>query len=151
MKIYFKLLIIFCISFLFLSCAFIQKKPLPVFKWPLKTYRLTQKFRPLGKNPHLGIDLKAPTGTAVLSSHSGQVVYAGKQFTGYGNVIIIEKNTHWASLYAHLQKIKVRMGQKVKPGLVIGTLGNTGRTSGPHLHFELMFKQKNVNPLLYLP
>ena len=120
------------------------------FQWPLKKYKLTQKFSSFKKPPHLGIDLKAKIGTLVLSSHSGKIVYAGNRLTGYGNMVIVEHSS-WASLYAHLQKIKVKTGQTVSKGDVIGTLGNTGKTTGPHLHFELIYKQKTVNPLKYLP
>lgn len=141
---------VFCFLFL-ASCAFLQASPPLVFQWPLKEYKLTQKFSSFKRPPHLGIDLKATVGTPVLSIHSGRVVYAGNKLTGYGNIVIVEHSSHWASLYAHLQKIKVKTGQTVTQGDVIGTLGNTGRVSGPHLHFELIYKQKTVNPLMYLP
>ena len=132
------------------SCAFIQKSTPIYFQWPLKKYTLTQKFNSFKKPPHLGIDLKADLGTAVLSSQSGKVVYAGQKFTGYGKVIIIEHGSHWASLYSHLSQIKVQLNQKVKQGQVIGAVGSTGKSSGPHLHFEIMRKKRNVNPLRYL-
>ena len=145
---YIPTILIFIISS---SCIFVQKQPPLTFQWPLKKYKLTQKFLSFKRPPHLGIDLKAPIGTAVFSSHSGRVVYAGKRLTGYGNVIVLEHSSGWTSLYAHLQKIKVKTGQTVNLGNIIGTVGNTGRTSGPHLHLELMYKAKPVNPLLYLP
>ena len=143
---------VFIIFSLFLlnSCAFLKESSLLVFQWPLKKYTLTQKFSSVKRPPHLGIDLKAPVGSPVLSSHSGRVVYAGRRLTGYGNLIILEHSS-WASLYAHLQEIKVKIGQKVNPGDIIGALGNTGRTSGPHLHFELIYKGKTVDPLIHLP
>ena len=145
-------LFISCVISLFLnSCAFIQKSPPPDFQWPLKKYKITQQFKFFKKIPHLGIDLKANLGTTVLSSHSGFVVYAGQKFTGYGKVIIIEHDSHWTSLYSHLSQIKVKIGQKVKQGQVIGAVGSTGRSSGPHLHFEIMYKKHNVNPLKFLP
>lgn len=134
-----------------LSCVFFQKPAQPVFQWPVKNPELTQKFSTFKRPPHLGIDLKASIGTTVFSSHSGRVVYAGKRLTNYGNVVIVEHSPHWASLYAHLQTIKVKIGQKIKKGDVIGTSGNTGKTSGPHLHFELMYNKKTVNPIPYLP
>ena len=93
----------------------------------------------------------AGKGEPVFSSHSGQIIYAGRRFKGYGNVVIVEHSPSWASLYAHLKDIKVRTGQKVKQGALIGTVGNTGRASGYHLHFELFYKKKPVNPLNYLP
>jgi len=120
------------------------------FYFPLKKYTLTQKFNSWKRPVHLGVDFKAPLGTPIFSSHSGRVVYAGRRLTGYGNVIVVEHPSGWASLYAHLQRIEVKNGQKVRTGDRIGTLGNTGRTSGPHLHLELMYKGKVINPLLYL-
>ena len=111
--------------------------------------RLTQHFSL--NSPHLGIDLKANKGTPVLSSHTGTVIYAGQKLTGYGKTIIIEGPSGWASLYAHLNSIKVKQGQHLKPKEVIGTVGRTGRSSGPHLHFELMFNKTPLNPLNYLP
>ena len=139
------------ILFLFAKCGFLKKSPPPVFQWPLKKFQLTQKFSNFKKPPHLGIDLKAPIGSPIFSSHPGKVVYAGKKLTGYGYVIMLEHPLGWASLYAHLQEIKVKINQKVGQGDVIGTVGMTGRTSGPHLHFELMYNKRTVNPLLYLP
>ena len=137
--------------FLLTACAFLRESSRMAFLWPLNRYTLTQKFSAVKRPPHLGIDLKAPIGSPVLSSHSGRVVYAGRKLTGFGNVIILEYSPYWASLYAHLQEIKVKTGQKVNPGDVIGALGNTGRTSGPHLHFELIYKGKTVDPLIHLP
>ena len=137
--------------FSLISCTFLQKTNPLSFQWPLKKYKLSQKFIPFQKPPHLGIDLTAPIGTSVFSGHSGRIIYAGNKLTGYGNVVVLEHSSKWASLYAHLKKIKVKTGQKIKQGDIIGSLGNTGQTSGLHLHFELMYKKKPVNPLLYLP
>ena len=140
------------LTFVFLSsCAFIQKQPPIYFQWPLKTYKITQKFNSFKKPPHLGIDLKAPLGTPILSSQSGKVVYAGQQFTGYGKVIIIEHDSQWTSLYSHLSQIKVKLGQIVRQGQVIGAVGSTGRSTGPHLHFEILYKKQNKDPLKLLP
>ena len=146
-----KIISSFLIFIFFSSCAFVQKQPPLYFQWPLNQYKITQQFNSFKKSPHLGIDLKADLGTAVLSSQSGRVVYAGQQFTGYGKVIMIEHDSRWTSLYSHLSQIKVKLGQKVKQGQVIGAVGSTGRSSGPHLHFEIMYKKQNVNPLKLLP
>ena len=144
-------LFIYCLTFIFFnSCAFIHKSTPLNFQWPLKKYKITQQFNSLKKPPHLGIDLKANLGAVVLSSQSGRVVYAGQKFTGYGKVIIIEHSPHWASLYSHLSQINVQLGQQVKQGQAIGAVGSTGNSSGPHLHFEIMYKKQNVNPLIYL-
>ena len=144
------LVFIFCF-FSLISCTFLRKSPSLSFQWPLKKYKLSQKFIPFQKPPHLGIDLIAPIGTAVFSGHSGRIIYAGNKLTGYGNVVVLEHSSRWASLYAHLKQIKVKTGQKIKQGDIIGTLGNTGRVLGHHLHFELMYQKKPVNPLFYLP
>ncbi len=146
-----RLTVLALVVFILPSCAFLRSAPSLELDWPLKTYKLTQKFVSTGKPPHLGIDLKAPVGANVFSGHSGRVVYAGNKLTGYGNVVVLEHSFRWASLYAHLQKIKVKTGQTVRRGDIIGAVGKTGRVSGPHLHFELIYKKKPVNPLLYLP
>ena len=145
-----KLIKIILLCLFLSSCAFVQKSTPLKFQAPLKKYKITQKFKPFKRPPHLGIDLKAKWGTPVLSSHSGKVVYAGQKFTGYGKVIIIEHDSNWTSLYSHLSQIKVKLGQKIKQGQVIGFVGSTGRSSGPHLHFEILHKKRNVNPIQYI-
>jgi len=129
-------------------------KQKPFFDWPVLEARMTRGFLPKGtkkrRRPHKGIDLAAQRGTAVMASHDGIVIYTGKQFKGYGKMIMIEKDG-WATLYAHLDKIVVYEGQKVRQGEVIGALGNTGRSSGPHLHFEIRKLDGPIDPLPYLP
>lgn len=132
------------------SCAFFQTPLYPNFQWPLRKHELTQLFVASKHFIHAGIDLKAPIGTKVYSSYLGRVVYIGNQLTHYGRIVIIEHPRHWASLYAHLKTITVKLNQKIQTGEQIGLSGNTGRTTGPHLHFELIHKRKNVNPLKYL-
>ena len=108
------------------------------------------------KRPHKGIDLAAPRGSAVMASHDGLVIYTGKAFKGYGKMIMIESTNSeagsgFATLYGHLDKIVVFEGQKVRQGEVIGALGNTGRSSGPHLHFEIRKLDGPIDPLPFLP
>ncbi len=126
----------------------------PFFDWPVVEARMTRGFLPRGtkrrRRPHKGIDLAAQRGTAVLASHDGVVIYTGKEFKGYGKMIMIEKD-NWATLYGHLDKIVVYEGQKIRQGEVIGALGNTGRSSGPHLHFEIRKTDGPIDPLPYLP
>lgn len=126
----------------------------PFFDWPVVEARMTRGFLPRGtkkrRRPHKGIDLAAQRGTAVLASHDGVVIYTGKEFKGYGKMIMIEKDS-WATLYGHLDKIVVYEGQKIRQGEVIGALGNTGRSSGPHLHFEIRKTDGPIDPLPYLP
>ena len=99
----------------------------------------------------MGLDLKAPLGTPVLSVEKGRVIYSGNEFSGYGNIIMIEHGPNWTSLYAHLNQLKARKGQKIRKGEAIGSIGRTGRATGVHLHFELFYNKKNVNPLKHLP
>lgn len=125
------------------------------FDWPVWEARMTRGFLPKikkkRKRPHKGIDLAAPRGTAVMASHDGTIIYTGKGFKGYGKMIMIESNDGWATLYGHLDKIIVHEGAKIKQGEVIGALGNTGRSSGPHLHFEIRKLDGPIDPLPLLP
>lgn len=129
-------------------------KEKPFFDWPVVEARMSRGFLPKvtrkRKRPHKGIDLAAQRGTAVMASHDGIVIYTGKEFKGYGKMLMIEKDG-WATLYGHLDKIIVYEGQKVKQGDVVGALGNTGRSSGPHLHFEIRKADGPIDPLPYLP
>ena len=99
---------------------------------------------------HSGIDLAGDTGEAVYAADAGVIVYAGWNDYGYGNMIMIDHGNGFQSLYAHLSALNVGCGQSVGQGEVIGAIGNTGRSSGSHLHFELMAGVK-VNPWDYLP
>lgn len=149
-KLNFKLFLFIGGLFFFSSCYSVQQNSLQ-FQAPLKKATLTQKYKPYKKKPHLGIDLRAGRGTPVLSIERGRVVYAGRQFTGYGKVIMIEHDSSWTSLYAHLNSVEVSLGQKIQKGQKIGTVGNTGRSAGTHLHLELFYKKRNVNPLKHIP
>lgn len=122
-----------------------------IFDWPVDRARLSRGYQPKGRRPHLGIDLAAPRKTSVFSAHQGMVIYAGRDFRGFGNMILIESGHGWATLYAHLDKILVSEGQKIKLGEPIALIGNTGRSTGPHLHFEIRKNKGPVDPLLYLP
>lgn len=137
-----------------------RKKLKPLFDWPVWEARMTRGYLPQGtkrrRRPHKGIDLAAPRGSAVMSSHDGVVIYTGSAFRGYGKMIMVESvdprdGGNWATLYAHLDKILVYEGKTVKQGEVIGALGNTGRSSGPHLHFEIRRLNGPIDPLPMLP
>jgi murein DD-endopeptidase MepM/ murein hydrolase activator NlpD len=122
----------------------------PRFIWPINRARLTQKFSPKKNPSHAGLDLAHKKGTPIIASHSGQVIFAGKKYSGYGNMIILEYNNTWATLYAHLDKITVSTKDYVKKGALLGTMGRTGRATGVHLHFELIHNKTPINPLTYL-
>lgn len=121
------------------------------FDWPIDDARLTQKFDTSSKRPHWGIDLANKKGTPILAAERGYVIYTGRQFRGYGNLVVIEHSPEWATLYSHLNSIGVKEGQYVKQGDKIGTMGRTGRASGVHLHFEIRHNRQPVNPQAYLP
>ncbi len=122
-----------------------------IFDWPVDRARLSRGYMPHTRRPHMGIDLAAPRKTPVYSAHKGMVIYAGRDFRGFGNMILIESGYGWATLYAHLDKILVSEGQKITLGEPIALMGSTGRSTGPHLHFEIRKDKGPVDPLLYLP
>jgi murein DD-endopeptidase MepM/ murein hydrolase activator NlpD len=98
---------------------------------------------------HGGLDIGAGIGTPIYAPAAGTVFFAGKQ-PEYGTAIIVDHGQDIRSLYGHLSKLAVQNGQKVERGMVIGYTGNTGRSSGPHLHYEILVKGQPVNPRAYL-
>lgn len=122
-----------------------------LFDWPVDRARMTRGFLPNKRRPHLGIDLAAPKGTPILASRSGVVIYRGRDFRGFGRMVMIESGDGWATLYAHLDKFYVEEGQRVAMGDMIGAMGRTGRATGVHLHFEIRKQRGPVDPLPLLP
>jgi len=105
----------------------------------------------LGKRlMHTGIDIAAASGTAIWAADSGSVVYAA-WISGYGNTVAIDHGGGVSTLYAHQSSIAVGYGQKVKKGQLIGSVGSTGYSTGPHLHFEVRVNGSPVDPMGYLP
>ena len=100
---------------------------------------------------HPGIDLNAPMDSPVYAADDGVVVFAGVTNVGYGRVILIDHRNGYQSLYGHLDQISVRCGESVSKGKIIGLSGNTGNSSGPHLHFEVRVPDGFINPLKVLP
>ncbi|GAH90225.1 unnamed protein product, partial [marine sediment metagenome] len=98
---------------------------------------------------HSGIDLVAPYGTLVKAGDGGQVIQAG-YFGGYGNSVMLYHGGGFATWYAHLSSINVSIGQFVQRGQVIGLVGSTGWSTGPHLHFEVRINGAPQNPRAYL-
>ncbi len=98
---------------------------------------------------HTGIDIAATEGTPIFAADSGTVEFAGRN-GGYGNFILINHGTY-STAYGHLSKIDVYTGQKVKKGQIIGRVGSTGISTGPHLHFEVRIGGRHTNPLAFLP
>jgi len=98
---------------------------------------------------HGGLDLAVGMGTPVMASQDGRVAFVGPR-GAFGELIILDHGSELTSFYGHLSRILVKQGQVVKRGDVIGKVGMTGRTTGPHLHFEIRKNNKSQNPLLYL-
>ncbi|MCB0004983.1 MAG: peptidoglycan DD-metalloendopeptidase family protein [Anaerolineales bacterium] len=118
--------------------------------WPVTSRRITQYYW----YSHQAIDIGIPEGTAVYASDSGTVSYAAWNNSGYGYLIVINHGNGYETYYAHLSGFNVYVGQQVTQGALIGYSGNTGRSSGPHLHFEIRLGGfERVNPLWagYLP
>ncbi len=104
---------------------------------------------PFTKKPrmHWGMDFTAPRGTPIYATGDGIVKRADNRAAGFGNHVRIDHGFGYVSLYAHMSKYKVKRGQKVKRGEIIGYVGNTGRSAGPHLHYEIFKDGKKINPL----
>lgn len=98
---------------------------------------------------HRGMDIKGPTGAPVKSMAKGKVIFSGRK-GGYGNCIILEHGSGFQTLYGHLSKIMVKRGQKIEIGQQIGNIGSTGRSTGPHLHYEVHQHGKRINPISFL-
>ncbi|MEV5356813.1 M23 family metallopeptidase [Streptomyces sp. NPDC086081] len=120
------------------------KKAKPSWVDPVKKYKLSASFAQNGgmwQSTHSGQDYAVPSGTRVVAAHGGTVVKAGGNGAGdgpaYGNAVVIKHGNGTYSQYAHLSQVKVRIGQVVKTGQEIARSGNTGNSSGPHLHFEI--------------
>jgi len=114
--------------------------------WPVQNGRISSGYGLRSSGFHEGVDIAAPRGTSVRAVSSGVVVFNDRLGT-YGRTVIISHGNGHSSLYAHLDKSFVQRGVRVKQGVVIGSVGNTGRTDGFHLHFEMRKKGSPVNPL----
>jgi murein DD-endopeptidase MepM/ murein hydrolase activator NlpD len=130
-------------------------KPDSNFIWPLRG-RLTSLYgprtHPIYGTPdfHTGIDFGVPEGTPVHAAAAGVVSFAGRQ-GGYGILVVIEHAGGFSTYYAHLSKALVEVGQFVEQGQIIALSGNTGLSTGPHLHFEIRRFGKPIDPLSWLP
>lgn len=98
---------------------------------------------------HEGIDIAAPIGTAIVAPADGMVVFAGYR-QGYGQAIIVDHGYGMSTLYGHCSQMYVNEGTQIKRGMLIATVGNTGRSTGPHLHYEVHVDGAPVDPLLYI-
>ena len=125
------------------------------FRYPLRNFRLTSSFGPR-INPitgnlrnHAGLDLAAPLGTEVYSAKEGVVAEIGNDPI-YGIYIIVNHSDGWSSLYGHLSKVETVLRRRVEAGALIGRVGSTGQSTGPHLHFELRRNGRALDPARHL-
>jgi peptidoglycan hydrolase-like protein with peptidoglycan-binding domain len=104
-------------------------------------------FGPRGNRFHAGVDFPAPKGTPVTAAGTGRVVVARRYVDGWGSLVVVAHTLGVQTLYAHLSRIDVRVGQRLRTGVTVGLVGATGEATGPHLHFEVLVRGANVNPL----
>ncbi len=120
---------------------------------PFKGYtsKYGSRYHPVLKRQdfHKGLDFKAPVGTTLLASADGVVEFAGWNSGGFGNLVIISHAYGFKTYYAHMDKISVKVGEILRRGEKIGTSGKTGRVSGPHLHYEVLYLGKRVDPMSF--
>jgi murein DD-endopeptidase MepM/ murein hydrolase activator NlpD len=98
---------------------------------------------------HKGIDIAGPLGLDIHATGDGKVILVNKGRWGYGHEVRVDHGYGYVTIYGHMDEILVKKGQKVKRGEVVGTLGNTGRSSGPHLHYEIRQNGRTVNPMYF--
>lgn len=118
------------------------------FEWPARGV-LRSRFGWRWRRHHDGIDIAAPYGTPVSAAKAGRVIFAGWYYA-YGRTVIIDHDNGVTTLYGHNSKLLVRIGQVVEAGMVISRVGSSGRSTGPHVHFEIRVNGRPINPLKYL-
>jgi len=121
----------------------------PRFGWPARG-RLSSGFGLRRGRPHEGIDIASPHGSPIFAAEAGRVIHSGRM-RGYGKVVVVKHAGRYRTIYAHASRLLVRRGQFVERGQKIAEVGSTGRSTGPHLHFEVRYDESPRNPLAYLP
>ncbi|HVE13321.1 MAG TPA: M23 family metallopeptidase, partial [Elusimicrobiota bacterium] len=116
------------------------------WRWPLRAGVVSSEFGPRWGRRHEGLDIAADMGVPVFAAAGGVVLYAGDGLRGYGNAIILRHDQKTTSLYGHNLELKVAAGDRVERGQVIALLGSTGRSTGPHVHFEIRLRREAVDP-----
>ncbi len=122
----------------------------PAISWPVQG-TITSRFGVLRSTGyHLGLDIAAPTGTPIKAA-AGGTVSRSERLGSYGLMVIVDHGGGWSTLYAHASRLLVSPGQRVSRGETIAQVGATGNTTGPHVHFEVIYNGKKLNPETYLP
>lgn len=117
--------------------------------WPVQA-PIADRFGPRGARFHNGVDFPAPFGAGVVAAGAGRVTYAGWRAGGWGKLVAIAHGNGVRTLYAHLRRVDVRVGERVGAGFQVGLVGSTGISTGPHLHFEVRLRRAAVEPLTAL-
>lgn len=118
--------------------------------WPIQG-KVNSPYGPRGKRFHSGIDIAAPSYQEVKAAMDGEVILARNSRMGYGNVVVIRHDLGFSTIYGHMNVIIAKEGEAVRQGQAIGGVGSTGKSSGPHLHFELRHDGRPLDPLPLLP
>ncbi len=127
-----------------------RKKGSVHFAWPVKGAVLTSPFGWRRGRNHDGLDLGAKPGTPIYAAEDGRVLFS-KRFAGYGNLLVLKHAQNYYTAYAHATSLFVGNGDKVKQGQQIATIGSTGHSTGPHLHFEIHKGTQSIDPKPLLP
>lgn len=115
--------------------------------WPVpSSKRISSDYGHRWGRKHEGIDIPGAKGSKVVATKNGVVVYSGNEYTGYGNIVVIAHEGGIFSMYAHNKRNNVQKGQAVMQGQTIAFLGNTGRSTGAHVHFEIRKNSSSLNP-----
>jgi murein DD-endopeptidase MepM/ murein hydrolase activator NlpD len=118
--------------------------------WPVKDGWFGRGYGSGESGYHLAVDIEGERGSDVMAAAPGVVGYVGNELRGYGNVVLVVHPGGWVTLYGHNQEILVRAGERVEQGQVLAELGSTGRSMGPHVHFELIYQGRNCDPIPFV-
>nr|WP_319387378.1 peptidoglycan DD-metalloendopeptidase family protein [uncultured Roseibium sp.] len=121
------------------------------FRWPVRGRIISDFGTKPGGGKNEGVNLAVPEGTPVKAADDGTVIYSGNELKGYGNLVLVRHSEGWVSAYAHNSELKVKRGDAIRRGDVIGLAGATGSVNQPQVHFELRKGNKPVDPLNHLP
>lgn len=121
----------------------------PIFHMPVLG-PIVRNFSTAKDNPYDGIAIKAPLGTKVKAALDGQVIFVGNDGNKFGLLIILEHQNPYITVYTQLDEAKVHVGQKIKRGEVLGTVGRSGGAKSPHLHFQIRIEERPEDPKKYL-